>query len=120
MTQISHVLLLKDSYYPAIHTVGRASYRPPALIDIRWSPPTPPAHGGAEVLPLLCLVGKGVCFDSGGLDIKSAAGMKLMKKAGEMKPSLDCLSLPDTAQDCLYDMSGRRVYFIELQAVPCR
>ncbi len=61
--------------YPAIHAVGRAAsgddHRAPRLIDIRW--------GNAEA-PKLTIVGKGVCFDSGGLDLKSAAGMKLMKK----------------------------------------
>ena len=53
--------------------------RPPTLIDLQWCPP---GVVDAEVLPLVCLVGKGVCFDSGGLDIKSAQGMKLMKKVG--------------------------------------
>src|SRR5262249_29049688 len=56
--------------YPAIHAVGRASARAPRLIDLRWG----------EKGPRVTLVGKGVCFDSGGLDIKSAANMKLMKK----------------------------------------
>jgi leucyl aminopeptidase len=68
--------------YPAIHTVGRAAARPPVLIDLRWQPPATSLPSGVTAynLPLLCLVGKGVCFDSGGLDIKSAAGMKFMKK----------------------------------------
>ncbi|MDE0692290.1 MAG: leucyl aminopeptidase family protein [Gammaproteobacteria bacterium] len=57
--------------FNTIHTVGRASASPPRLIDIRW--------GDAEH-PEVTLVGKGVCFDSGGLDIKSASGMRLMKK----------------------------------------
>jgi len=57
--------------FPAIHAVGRASDRRPRLIDFRW--------GDADA-PKLTLVGKGVCFDSGGLNLKSAAGMKLMKK----------------------------------------
>jgi leucyl aminopeptidase len=57
--------------YPAIHTVGRASAHAPRLIDLRW---------GDETAPRLTLVGKGVCFDSGGLDMKSASGMRLMKK----------------------------------------
>lgn len=57
--------------YPAIHTVGRASSRPPRLIDLRW---------GNINHPRVTLVGKGVCFDSGGLDLKSANGMALMKK----------------------------------------
>ena len=57
--------------FGAIHAVGRASADPPRLIDITWGDPS---H------PKVTLVGKGVCFDSGGLDIKSAEGMKLMKK----------------------------------------
>jgi leucyl aminopeptidase len=57
--------------YPMIHAVGRASVRTPRLIDLRWGP---------EDAPKVTLVGKGVCFDSGGLDLKSAAGMALMKK----------------------------------------
>ncbi|HRY25325.1 MAG: leucyl aminopeptidase family protein [Geminicoccaceae bacterium] len=57
--------------YPMIHAVGRASSRPPRLVDLIW---------GSLDAPKLTLVGKGVCFDSGGLDIKPAAGMRLMKK----------------------------------------
>ncbi len=60
--------------FPAIHAVGRASASAPRLIDLQWSPP------GGEALPRLTLVGKGVCFDSGGLDIKPSSGMALMKK----------------------------------------
>ncbi len=56
--------------YPAIHAVGRASQDAPRLIDLTWG------RRGPKVV----LVGKGVCFDSGGLNLKSAAGMKLMKK----------------------------------------
>ncbi len=54
-----------------IHAVGRASASAPRLIDISW---------GRADAPKLTLVGKGVCFDSGGLDIKGAEGMSLMKK----------------------------------------
>jgi leucyl aminopeptidase len=61
--------LLKRNY-PAIHAVGRAAARPPRLIDMSWG-----TSG-----PRLTLVGKGVCFDSGGLDLKPASGMLLMKK----------------------------------------
>ncbi len=61
--------LLKRNY-PTIHAVGRASSRAPRLIDLRWG-----AKG-----PRVTLVGKGVCFDSGGLDLKPAGGMELMKK----------------------------------------
>jgi leucyl aminopeptidase len=57
--------------HPTIHAVGRASANAPRLIDIRWGQPT---H------PRLVLVGKGVCFDSGGLDLKGAANMRYMKK----------------------------------------
>jgi leucyl aminopeptidase len=56
--------------FPMIHAVGRASPRAPRLIDLRWG------QGG----PTLTLVGKGVCFDTGGLDIKPASSMGLMKK----------------------------------------
>jgi leucyl aminopeptidase len=56
--------------FPMIHTVGRASSRAPRLLDLRW--------GGEG--PTLTLVGKGVCFDTGGLDIKPASSMGLMKK----------------------------------------
>jgi leucyl aminopeptidase len=57
--------------FPAIHAVGRASTRAPRLVELTW---------GDEDAPLLALVGKGVCFDTGGLDLKPAAGMALMKK----------------------------------------
>ena len=57
--------------FPAIYTVGRAAGRPPRLLEIHWGNPK---H------PRLALVGKGVCFDSGGLDLKTAEGMRLMKK----------------------------------------
>ncbi|HUQ28339.1 MAG TPA: hypothetical protein VM051_07085, partial [Usitatibacter sp.] len=57
--------------FPAIHAVGRAASRPPRLVEINWGNPR---H------PRVAIVGKGVCFDSGGLDIKTAEGMRLMKK----------------------------------------
>ena len=56
--------------FPMIHAVGRASPRVPRLLDMRW--------GSAG--PKLTLVGKGVCFDTGGLNLKPSAGMSLMKK----------------------------------------
>jgi leucyl aminopeptidase len=62
--------LLKNNY-PMVHAVGRASDRAPRLIDFTW---------GKSGDPKVTLVGKGVCFDSGGLDLKPPAGMKLMKK----------------------------------------
>ncbi len=64
--------LLKAGF-PAVHAVGRAAEaaRAPRLIELNW---------GQARHPLVTLVGKGVCFDSGGLDIKGADGMRLMKK----------------------------------------
>ena len=62
--------LIKESY-PLIHAVGRASTDAPRLIELHW---------GEESHPRLALVGKGVCFDSGGLNIKPGDGMLLMKK----------------------------------------
>lgn len=56
--------------FPMVHAVGRAAARAPRILDLRW--------GGAG--PLVTLVGKGVCFDTGGLDIKPSSGMLLMKK----------------------------------------
>ncbi len=56
---------------PMIHAVGRAAAEAPRLIDLRWGP---------EDGPKITLVGKGVCFDTGGLDIKPASSMLLMKK----------------------------------------
>lgn len=57
--------------FPMIHAVGRASAEAPRLIDLTW---------GNSDAPKITLVGKGVCFDTGGLDIKPASGMLLMKK----------------------------------------
>lgn len=57
--------------YPAVHAVGRASSRSPRLIDLSW---------GRNDAPKVTLVGKGVCFDTGGLNLKNAGGMERMKK----------------------------------------
>ena len=57
--------------YPAIHAVGRASHRAPRLIEMTW---------GDASHPHIAIVGKGVCFDTGGLNIKSGTGMRNMKK----------------------------------------
>ena len=62
--------LLRENF-PTIHAVGRASTRAPRLVDITW---------GDAAAPKVTLVGKGVCFDSGGLDLKPASGMLNMKK----------------------------------------
>ena len=56
--------------FPLIDAVGKASPRAPRLLDLRWG----------KAGPLLTLVGKGVCFDTGGLDLKPSANMLLMKK----------------------------------------
>jgi leucyl aminopeptidase len=68
-TFVGDALLAEN--YPTIHAVGRASTRAPRLVDFSW---------GKENAPKLTLVGKGVCFDTGGLDLKPASGMKMMKK----------------------------------------
>jgi len=73
--------LLKQNF-PMIHAVGRASAQAPRLLDFTW---------GQEDAPKVTLVGKGVIFDSGGLDIKPAAGMLLMKK--DMGGSANVLGL---------------------------
>jgi len=64
---------LLDENFPAIHAVGRAAAlgREPRLIDLIW---------GEDTAPRVTLVGKGVCFDTGGLDIKTGGSMRLMKK----------------------------------------
>jgi len=62
---------LLEQNYPTIHAVGRASIHTPRLIDMRWGKPSNKK---------ITLVGKGVCFDSGGLDIKPGKGMRWMKK----------------------------------------
>ena len=62
---------LLDENFPAVHAVGRASDKAPRVIDLVW---------GDKNAPKLTLVGKGVCFDTGGLDLKPASAMALMKK----------------------------------------
>lgn len=57
--------------YPLIHAVGRASAEAPRLLHLSWGDPS---------APRVAIVGKGVCFDTGGLDLKPSAGMRLMKK----------------------------------------
>ena len=75
---------LLTARYNVIHAVGRASASAPRLIDIRWGDPD-----AAKVT----LVGKGVCFDSGGLDLKSASNMRTMKK--DMGGAATVLGLAD-------------------------
>jgi leucyl aminopeptidase len=77
--------LVKQNF-PMIHAVGRASATPPRLIDLQWGAP-----GGARVT----IVGKGVTFDTGGLNIKPEAGMLLMKK--DMGGAATALAIADMA-----------------------
>ncbi|HWL56221.1 MAG TPA: leucyl aminopeptidase family protein [Paracoccus sp. (in: a-proteobacteria)] len=75
---------LLSQNFPMIHAVGRAGVQPPRLIDLRF-----PGEG-----PMLTLVGKGVCFDTGGLDIKPPSSMALMKK--DMGGAANVLGLAET------------------------
>ena len=74
--------------FPLIHAVGMASPRAPRLIDFTWGDP---AH------PKVTLVGKGVCFDTGGLDLKPSAGMLIMKK--DMGGAANVLALASMVMD---------------------
>ena len=77
-----------EQNFPLIHAVGRASTRAPRLIEFSWGEP---AH------PKVTLVGKGVCFDTGGLDLKPSSGMLLMKK--DMGGAANVLALAQMVMD---------------------
>jgi len=62
---------LLEQNYPMIHAVGRAAHEPPRLVEIEWGDPS---H------PRLAVIGKGITFDTGGVNMKSASGARLMKK----------------------------------------
>ncbi|MEH2504378.1 leucyl aminopeptidase [Bradyrhizobium sp. AZCC 1578] len=79
--------LVKQNF-PLIHAVGMASARAPRLIDLSWGDP---AH------PKVTLVGKGVCFDTGGLDLKPSSGMLIMKK--DMGGAANALALAQMVMD---------------------
>ncbi len=64
-----------EEAYPAIAAVGRGSARPPRVVTFHWR-----GRSATEASPLLSLCGKGVCFDTGGYDLKPSAGMLRMKK----------------------------------------
>jgi len=66
--------LLKENY-PMIHAVGRAAHEKPRLLEFTWEAPNK-----AQDMPSLAIIGKGITFDSGGVNMKSAAGMRIMKK----------------------------------------
>ncbi|HWU26792.1 MAG TPA: leucyl aminopeptidase family protein [Rhizomicrobium sp.] len=87
--------LLKANY-PLIHAVGRASARAPRLIDLVW---------GRAGAPKVTLVGKGVCFDSGGLDLKSSGNMLTMKK--DMGGAATALGLAHMIMDAKLDLRLR-------------
>ncbi len=74
--------------FPLIHAVGMASSRAPRLIELNWGDPA---------YPKVTLVGKGVCFDTGGLDLKPSAGMLLMKK--DMGGAANVLALAQMVMD---------------------
>ncbi len=82
--------------FPLVHAVGAASARTPRLIDMSW--------GRAEA-PRITLVGKGVCFDSGGLDLKPASAMALMKK--DMGGAACALGLADLVMGAKLDVRLR-------------
>lgn len=87
VTAIEGDALLKQNF-PLIHAVGRASSRAPRLVDLVW---------GAAKHPKVTLVGKGVCFDTGGLDLKGASNMLLMKK--DMGGAANVLALAQMIMD---------------------
>ncbi|MCP9629938.1 leucyl aminopeptidase family protein [Rhodopseudomonas palustris] len=74
--------------FPLIHAVGMAATRAPRLIDMTWGDP---AH------PKVTLVGKGVCFDTGGLDLKPSSAMLIMKK--DMGGAANVLALASMIMD---------------------
>jgi leucyl aminopeptidase len=79
---------LVSQNFPLIHAVGMASTRAPRLIDLTWGDPS---H------PKVTLVGKGVCFDTGGLDLKASSGMLIMKK--DMGGAANVLALAQMVMD---------------------
>jgi leucyl aminopeptidase len=79
--------LVKQNF-PLVHAVGMASTRPPRLIDFTW---------GDASHPKVTLVGKGVCFDTGGLDLKPSSGMLIMKK--DMGGAANVLALAQMVMD---------------------
>ncbi len=87
---------LTEENFPAIYSVGKGSIHPPCLADLRW---------GREDAPKVTLVGKGVCFDTGGLDIKSSANMRLMKK--DMGGAAVCMALAMLVMEQKLDISLR-------------
>ena len=79
---------LIEQNFPLVHAVGRASESAPRLLDMRW---------GSDGMPKITLVGKGVCFDTGGLNIKTGNFMTLMKK--DMGGAANVLGLAQMIMD---------------------
>lgn len=82
--------------FPLIHAVGRAAAIAPRLIDVAW---------GRADAPRVTIVGKGVTFDSGGLDIKGAEGMSIMKK--DMGGAANALGLARMIMEARLDLNLR-------------
>ena len=79
---------LLSQNYPLVHAVGRAAADAPRMLHVSW---------GDANAPRVALVGKGVCFDTGGLDLKPSAGMRLMKK--DMGGAAHALALAQIIMD---------------------
>ena len=92
---IKGAALLKSGF-PLIHAVGRAAAQEPRLVDFSW---------GSPKAPKITLVGKGVCFDTGGLDIKPSSAMLLMKK--DMAGAATALALAQMIMDAKLDVRLR-------------
>jgi leucyl aminopeptidase len=97
-------LLAKN--FPLIHAVGRASAEPPRIVDFTFGP---------EDAPKVTLVGKGVCFDTGGLDIKPSAGMLIMKK--DMGGAATALALASMIMDAKLSLRLRVIIPIVENAI---
>ena len=87
---------LRDANLPMIEAVGAAATEPPRLLDLRW---------GRLGAPMVTLVGKGVCFDTGGLDVKPPASMALMKK--DMGGAATAMGLADMVMGLGLDLRLR-------------
>jgi leucyl aminopeptidase len=92
--------------FPLVHAVGRAAAEPPRIVDFIW---------GRESAPKVTLVGKGVTFDSGGLDIKPASGMELMKK--DMGGGATALTLARLVMEASLDLRLRVIVPIVENAI---
>jgi leucyl aminopeptidase len=92
--------------FPLVHAVGRAAAEPPRIVDFIW---------GRDSAPKITLVGKGVTFDSGGLDIKPASGMELMKK--DMGGAATALTLARLVMEASLDLRLRVIVPIVENAI---